>query len=126
MKINATVKKETKYVALWVLILSALMEAVFLVLGKWDFTVLLGNLLGGGGAILNFLLMGLTVQKAVEKDEKDARSLLKLSQSYRLLLLAGIVILGILLPIFHTWAVIPCLVFPRISFLIRPVLDEKK
>ena len=72
-KIDPTVLKETKYIALWVLIFSALMQAVFLVLRAWDYTVLLGNLLGGGVAVLNFLLMGITVQNALQKEEKTLR-----------------------------------------------------
>ena len=64
-RIDPTVKKETGYIAVCVAVLTVLMEAVFLVLGYWDITVLWGGLLGAFIAILNFLLMGLTVQKAV-------------------------------------------------------------
>ena len=74
LKIDKTVRRETLFVAVYTVILSALMEAVFLLIGKWDYTVLLGNLLGAGGAVLNFFLMGLTVQSAVMKDEKDAKT----------------------------------------------------
>ena len=41
-KIEPVVYKETANIALWTLILSAIMQAVFLVIGKWDYTVLLG------------------------------------------------------------------------------------
>ena len=44
-KIDRTVLTETGYIALSVLILSALMQAVFLAVGAWDGAVLLGNLL---------------------------------------------------------------------------------
>lgn len=76
-KIDEAVLKETKFIAVSVLILSALMEAVFLIIGKWDITVLFGNLLGGGFAILNFFLMGLTVQNAVTKKKKMLRAPLR-------------------------------------------------
>ena len=49
-------------------------ELVFLIIGKWDYTVLLGNLLSGCAAVLNFLLMGITVQNALSKDEKSAKT----------------------------------------------------
>ena len=39
-KLDATVRQETKYIAVWVLLFSAVMEAVFLIIGKWDYTVL--------------------------------------------------------------------------------------
>lgn len=123
--IDPVVKKETKYISLWVLILSLLMQAVFLILGKWSLTVLWGNLLGGGTAILNFFLMGLGVQKAVQKEEKDAKATLRLSQSYRFLLLILVAIFGFALEIFHSVAVILPLFFPRIAVGIRPFLDKK-
>ena len=69
--VDATVIKETKYVAIWVLMLSALMQAVFLVIGRWDYTVLLGNLLSGSAVILNFFLMGIGIQRALEKEERE-------------------------------------------------------
>ena len=47
-KIDPTVLKETGYIAAWVLVFSALTQAIFLMIGKWDITVLLGNLLSGG------------------------------------------------------------------------------
>ena len=68
-RIDPTVKKETGYIAGWVLLLSAVMELVFLLTGHMDYTVPLGNLLGGVAAILNFFLMGWTIQRAVGLDE---------------------------------------------------------
>ena len=62
IKLEKAVRRETGYIAIWVLILSALMQAVFLIFNKWDYTVLLGNLLSGSVSLLNFLLMGLTIQ----------------------------------------------------------------
>ncbi len=123
--IDPVVKKETKYIFLSVLILSALMEAVFLVMGKWHFTVLLGNLLSGSVAVLNFFLMGLTVQKAVQKEEKEAKSAIRLSQTYRFLLIILVAAFGVALPYFHSVAVILPLFFPRIAVGIRPVIDKK-
>ena len=58
------------------------MQAVFLIIRMWDYTVILGNLLGAAVNVLNFFLMALTVQKAVEKEEKEAKQTMKLSHSY--------------------------------------------
>ncbi|MBQ3133323.1 MAG: ATP synthase subunit I [Clostridia bacterium] len=123
-KIDPTVLKETKYIALWVLIFSALMQAVFLVLRAWDYTALLGNLLGGGVAVLNFLLMGITVQNALQKEEKDAQSAAKVSQLYRNLMLLVVALIGVLLPVFNTWAVLISLFFPRIAIAMRPLFHK--
>ena len=61
---------ETRYVAMWVLLLSLVCQGIFVALGVWDYTVLLGNLLGGGVAVLNFLLMAVTVRYAYDKEEE--------------------------------------------------------
>lgn len=124
-KINQTVKNETKYVALWVLIFSAVLQSVFLIINKWDYTVLLGNLLSGSAAVLNFLLMGITVQKAVEKEEKDAKSFMRLSQTYRSIFLLVITIIGVVAPCFNIWAVIIPLFFVRIAVSLKPLFNKK-
>ena len=125
-KIDATVLRETLYISAWVLILSVLTQAIFLIIGQWDYKALLGNLLSGSVAILNFFLMGLTVQSAVTKEEKEARSAIKLSQLYRFLFLIIIVIIGIVAPCFSNWTVIIPIFFPRVALLFRPLFDKKK
>ncbi len=113
--VQPAVIDETKYIALTGLILSAVMQSVFLIIGKWDYTVILGNLLGLFSAVANFYLMGLTIQSAVTKDEKEAANTVKLSQSLRYLLLIIIAAIGTLAPIFNTIALLIPLVFPRIA-----------
>lgn len=125
MKIDKTVLKETRYIATWVLIFSALMQAVFLLLGKWDYTVLLGNLLSDAILVGNFLLMGITVQRALEKEEKEAKAAMKVSQMYRMLLLAVVLALGVALPVFHTWAVVIPIIFPRLAIALRPFFGKR-
>lgn len=123
-KIDKTVIKETKYIGCWVVLLSAVMEGIFLVLGKWSYEVLLGNILTGIAVVLNFLLMGITVQKAVEKEEKAARAAMKVSQIYRTLFMLVVVIIGVVAPCFNTWAVIIPVFFPRVAIAFRPVFDK--
>ena len=128
MKVDKTVIKETKYIASFVLILSVLMQAVFLMISKWDYTVLIGNLWGIIIAVGNFFVMGLFVQKAVTQDEKDARQTVKASQSLRF---AGIFVLAAVgLIIFKQTptrvAIVIPLIFPRIAIMIRPLIDKNK
>ena len=118
-KIDPTVIAETRYIAAFVAVLSLLMEGVFLVLGKWDYTVLLGNLLTGSVSILNFFLLGLTVTKAMTKDEKDMGSFMKLSKTYRSLLLLAVAGIGLGFKCFNDVAVILPLFFPQIGIYIR-------
>ena len=118
-KIDKVVLKETKYVALFTIILSVLMQSVFLIIGKWTLAHLLGNILGAFAAILNFFLMGVTIQNAVLKEEKGAKNLVKLSQSARLFMMFFIALLGYLIPVFNLLTVIIPYLFPRIGVMIR-------
>ncbi len=122
-KLDPTVKKETLYITAWVLILSAVMQAVFLILGKWGIDVLLGNLLSGVCACLNFLLMGITVQKAIEKDSDDARSAMKFSQTMRLFMQFAFGAVGVIF--FNPIASVIPLFFPRIAVTFRPLMDKR-
>ncbi len=124
-KIDKTVLRETRYIALWVVIFSVIMEAVFLIINQWDYTVILGNLLSATAAILNFLLMGITVQKAVVKEEKDAKSTMKVSQNLRILGLFVVAVVGAALPFFNTYAVLIPLLFPRVAVGIRMFFSKK-
>ena len=119
-RIDETVIKETKYIAVWVFLFSVLMQAVFLIIGKWNYTVLLGNLLSAAAVVLNFFLLGITVQNAMNKEEKEIKTAMKVSQLYRFLFLVIIVILGVTLPCFHIWAVMIPMFFPRIAIAFRP------
>lgn len=124
-KIDPIIRKETVYIGIWTLIFSMLMQAVFLVLHLWNYTVLLGNLLTGGAAVLNFFLMGLTVQSVLHKEEKEAKSAIRVSQLYRNLGMLVILVLAVVLPCFHTWAAVIAVFFPRVAILLRPLFDRK-
>lgn len=128
MKIDKTVIKETKYIAYFVAIFSVLMQAIFLIISKWDYTVLLGNIYGAVIAIGNFFVMGLFVQKAVLQEEKDARQTVKASQSIRMALVFILLAIGVI--IFKQTparmaTVIP-LIFPRIAIVLRVFIDKNK
>lgn len=126
VKIDKVVIKETKYIATFVVILSILMQAVFLIIGKWHYSVLLGNLWGAAIAVLNFFVMGLYVQKAVSQEEKEAKQTIKASQSMRfaaLVLLTGI---GVVIPFLNWITVVLPLIFPSIAIYLRPLIDKNK
>ena len=120
MKVDACVKKETGYISLCVLILSALMQSIFLIAHRWDYTVLLGNLLGAAAAIANFFFMGLAVQQSLDKEAKDASAGMKASGALRNVGLFVIAALGVSLSCFNTIAVLLPLFFPRLAIAVRP------
>ncbi len=127
IKLEPAVRQETRYIALWVVIFSLLLQAVFLLMGRWNYTVLLGNLLSALAAIGNFLLMGITVQKAVTREEKEAKNLIKASQGLRMVGLLAVAAIGLALPaVFQIWAVLIPLLFPRLAIAIRPLFIKKE
>ena len=125
-KIDPVVLRETVYVAAWVIVLSALMEAVFLVGGWWDMTVLWGNLLGGGAIMLHFFLLGITVQNALKKEQKEAKDLMKLSLTLRNLLLVAAAVIGFLFDCFNIIALLVPMLFPGIAVKLRPLFMKKE
>lgn len=140
MKIEPTVRKETFRIAKGTCILSVVMLAVFALLKQWDVSVLLGALLGTFTAVLNFFLLGVSVQKAAammngvqmppEPEEgaadedapaaplppeiTQAKQKMQLSYTGRMIMMGAVGILGLTLPCFHAVAVVLPLLFPRI------------
>ena len=127
MKIQAATKRETLHIAAGTLAFSAVMNGVFALLGRWDLTVLWGTLLGGGFAVLNFFLLGLTVQKmAGDPNEKKGKLVLQLSYSLRMLATLAVVVLGVKLACFSWVATVIPLLFPRLTILAMQILGMYK
>ena len=124
-KIDPTIKKETRYIALTVLILSALMEAVYLVIGKWGLPVLFGNLLGGSVGILNFFLMGLGLQSALNKDEKGAKATVSFSHTMRFLLMAAVIVISVLVDAIWIVPTVLSLFFPSVGVYLKSFIIKK-
>lgn len=113
--VDETVMKSTRYIAVIVLIGSLLMQAVFLIIGKWDYTVLLGNLLGAAAAIANFFIMATTVQRSLGMEPGDASKRVRSSQSMRMLMQLVICVIGGVAPCFNIYAVVIPLIFPGVG-----------
>ncbi len=126
IKLDPAVKKQTLYVTAWVIILSALMQSVFLIIKAWNYTVLLGNLLSATASVINFLLLGITIQKSITKSPEDAKKAIKASQALRMVFLVVVAVLGVALDCFNVWATVIPLVFPRISFYFYAIFQNKR
>ena len=140
MKVQPAVKRETAKIAIGTGILTVLMIAVFLILRRFDWTVVTGALLGYAAAVGNFFLMALTVQKVaadtkplppeedaqpedeaaepeekpLSEDAKRGKQRIQLSYTLRMLGMGVIAIVGVALPCFHSVAVLLPMLFPRI------------
>lgn len=127
MKIDGTVKKETAYVAIAEAILIAVMLAVYLIISKFTLNVLFAALTSGAVAVLNFFVMGLTVQKAVSvDDDSDRRKLIRASQLVRLLVMGVVVIVCAVFPKFDIFALFIPLFFPRLFAQARGIYGAVK
>ena len=128
---DPAVKKETGYIAVWVVMLSLVMEAVFLIIGLWDLPVLFGNLGGAAVAIGNFFLMALiatrAVNRAMEKGKpEEAATRVRATATFRLL--GCLAVCVILIAVFKTnlFATVIPLLFPRIGIAFRPMIDRRR
>ena len=151
MKVQPAVRQETAKVGLGTAILSVLMIAVFALLGRLDYTVVLGTALGACAAMLNFFLMALSVQRAAEnmhgahmppepEDEEGeeesaaeavpeiqrAKRQMGLSYTGRMLMLAVVAILALSLECFHPIPAALALLFPRIVISIEGFAQSHK
>ncbi len=123
---DPAVKKETGYIAAWVLLLSAILEGVFLVIGRWDWKVLLGNAGGAAAAIGSFFLLAVTVSRAVSSGKpEEAAKRVKASAGLRLLGMGAVCALLIGVAGTNVYATLIPLLFPRIGLLFRPMIDKK-
>lgn len=133
-EVQPAVKKETGHVAVYTAIGAVLMWVIFGILHgvmpekvPFDYTVFLGGIGGGLIAVLNFFLMGLTVQKvAASTDEDAARMKMKASYSQRMLLQMLWVVAAIALPCFQFVAGILPLLFPSLGIKIHSIIFKKK
>lgn len=130
--VQPAVKKETKKVAVSTAVGVILMWIVFAVLhtvmpGKvpLDYTVFLGGIGGGIIAVLNFFLMGLTVQKVASTSDEDmARMKMKSSYTQRMMLQVLWVIAAIVAPCFWFVAGILPLLFPSLGIKITGIMKK--
>ena len=126
MKIEASVKKETGILLVGTLCLCGVMICVFWLFHKFDYTVVTGALLGGLSAVLNFFIMGLTVQSAVGKTPDAAKKKMQLSYLVRMFFMLLILGAGVYFPHFHWLAVVLSVLFPRVTILFRSIALRKQ
>ena len=123
MKLQAASKKEISRIAVGTLACDVIMIAgLFLLsqfgIGKFDILrILLGAACGSVVAILNFTILCLTVQSAVEIDsKKKMRQKFQMSYNVRLLLQAVWVVAAYIIPQVHFVAGALPVLFPNVVF----------
>ena len=151
MTIQPAVRQETGKIAIGVGVLSVLTAGVYLILGRFNYTVLLGLLLGMAFAVGNFFLMALTVQHAAEKmndaevppepetedgeeppkqelspQARQAKKRMQLSYMGRMAMLVVMAVVAIKLPCFYAVPALIVQLFPRITVFIEGLRMKKE
>ena len=132
MKLQPESKKELRRIAGGTAICTAAMWALFAALHvvgwvKFDYTVILGSLIGAAVAVGNFAGICLVVQKIIdEQDEKKRKAKLQVSYNSRMLLQAVWVVVAIAAPCFQPFASVLPLFFPRITIYYLQITGKYK
>ena len=125
--VDPVVKRETLRISLGTLVLSIVMQLVFIIIKRWDMTVVFGNLLGAFAAVLNFFLMCLTVQRCVKLEPDKAALKIRASQTGRLFMMAAFLGIAALLPkVFNIFATAIPLIFPTLTIAVYRLFLAKK
>ena len=111
------VYRETGRIAVGVAVCSAVMLAVFALLGKFDGTVLLGGVIGSLMAVLNFFFMAMNASmaadKALKQDVKGGKSLVQVSYMVRLAVIFLILFASVKSGLCNAFASVLPMVFVR-------------
>lgn len=129
MNSRKLVLKETAIVAIGEGICVAAMIGIFALLGYYDTSVLLGGIVGGVVAVLNFFFMAIIVDLAADRAERQevesGQKLLKASYPVRILVLAVVLIACAKSGVFHVLALALPLVFVRPTLTIAEFFRKK-
>ena len=128
-KLSKDIRHELLYVAVGLAVSCGLICGVFALLGRFNYTVLLGALWGSVFAFLNLFLLARRVQRLADgTEEEQALAKQKLKSSYlgRIMLMAFAIIVGILVPWFHYIAVVvPFLVTQPVMLIRRSIVSAR-
>ena len=127
------VKKEVRRVAIGSLILTAVMIAVFALLGRTELSVVLGGLYGCLLAVGNFFFLGVTVRRIADTENADdpeqvAHAKLKMRSSYitRTIITGALLVVGLAVFKFYWIACMVPLIFPRITILAVQMIGNRR
>lgn len=128
-KPQETVLRETRRIAVGVFSMLAIMLVVYAVMGRFSLAVVLGGLIGSLYAVINFLLLGMTVQKVAEMregNEELARMQMKSSYNMRMVIMILLIVVAFALPFVDGLACMIPMLFPRLTILVLQLTGKIK
>ena len=139
MKPDSAVRRETARVAAGVFALVAVMLAVYAVIGKFSVPALLGGVYTGLLTVVNFFVMGMTVQGITNRAAEKARTeqeiaeltlemknRMKLSYNLRMIALFALMVVGISVFKFDPIATILPILFPTIVIRVLQIMEARR
>lgn len=127
MNLDPAVRRESAFAAIASLIGTVAVQLIFVAVGLWDLSVLWGGLIGLAVSTLNFFLMSLTMQKAIETgDQSRATGIIRLSYLWRTLFMLGVLVLSLVVDAIHWIPVVASFFYIRIAITARQLLAKKK
>ena len=128
-KPQETIIRETKRIAAGVTMLFVIMLIIYAVLGKLSPAVVLGGVLGSAYAVLNFFMLGMTVQKVAgirAENEELARMQMRTSYQSRMIGMVVVVVIAFAVPFIDGLACLIPMVFPRLTILALQITGQIK
>lgn len=133
MRLSSEVKKEVVTIGIGIVTCSIITIVVFLIIGKFDLSVLLGGIYGGVVSFLNFLFLAFTVQRIADMAEQnlvdDAKKRMQASYSTRQLGMTIAIGIGLFIGtkygVFHWLPMIIAASYPRITILALSLFNKK-
>ena len=128
-KPQETVLRETKRIDVGVFSMLAIMLIVYAAMGRFSLAVVLGGLIGALYAVLNFLLLGMTVQKVAdmrEENEELARMQMKSSYNMRMVIMILLIVVAFALPFVDGLACMIPMLFPRLTIFVLQLTGKIK
>jgi len=129
MDMRKFVLRQTGIVALGELLGVAAMIGIFALLGAFDTKVLLGGIVGGAVAVVNFLAMAISVNLAADKaqnqDVKGGQATIKASYALRLLAMALVLFAFAKSGSCNVIALVVPLIFVRITLTVAEFFRRK-
>ena len=117
--------KQTRRLSMGVFCATVGMLLVFYCLGELTAPVIWGALLGALVEIGNFVLLGISLQKAVA-DEVRGKMILKMTYNLRVFIFVAAILVGFYAPCFHIVAVVVPMVAGRLTLFILQAKELRK
>ena len=126
MNLTPVVKENLKKIMFFNFLLLVPENIIFYALGNWSTYVLVGSLYGYVISVVSFLLLGLSVQKAMDKEQKQAQMYMQSTYMARMIFTALAIIIAMKLPFLDWVAVVFPLGFTRISIMLLNLIKKEE